>query len=63
MPPSGYELGMGQFSLPTLGVFLIGFAIVCLAGWAFARIERAAMRDRSAKQAHTEIEEPVREPH
>lgn len=33
MPPSGYELGMGQFVMPGLGVFLLGFALVALVGW------------------------------
>lgn len=44
MPPSGYELGMGEFVLPGLGVFLVGWGIVFLAGWLLERHERALRR-------------------
>lgn len=47
MPPSGYELGMGQFVLPGLGVFLIGWAVVYLAGWLLQRQEKGASKRRS----------------
>lgn len=33
MPASGYELGMWEFALPGLGVFLLGFGLVMLGGW------------------------------
>ena len=33
MPASGYELGMGEFLLPGLGIFLLGYGLVLLGGW------------------------------
>jgi len=33
MPASGYELGMGQFLLPGLGIFLIGVWLTAFVGW------------------------------
>ncbi len=64
MPASGYELGMGEFMLPSALIYLIGFALVCLAGWAVSRMERrAAMRGRSTNRVHHEKETPERVPH
>jgi len=40
MPPSGYELGMGQFVLPGLGVFLLGVGIMWFVGWLTERWEK-----------------------
>lgn len=45
MPPSGYELGMGEFVLPSLGIFIIGVCLVMLAGWLLTRSQRSDHRD------------------
>lgn len=55
MPASGYELGMGEFVLPSLGIFLIGWLLVVLTGWLFVEVpkwldaRRAARRDNAPK--------------
>lgn len=53
MPPSGYELGMGEFVLPSLGVFLIGWLLVVLVGWLIEQSYRHRERRRdTARDPH-----------
>ncbi len=50
MPASGYELGMGEFVLPSLGIFITGWLLVVLVGWLFVEVPRWRAARREARR-------------